>query len=248
MLILFDNPLIFILVLTRISAMLSFSIFFGDKRISSFVKVALCSIIAILITPNINCFIDASINDATLIIALFKEFLIGSIIGLSTTVISHCFGIAGALVDIQGGFGMAQVFDPSTKTQSSLMSQLFSTIALIMFVTNGLHTEMLRIFIKTFNAIPLGGNINYINIISLLLKCILMGAAIAIPVISIVFMIDIILGISAKTMPQISLFSVGFMIKCFATIFFVYLYTIAFSNLTRYVTNVVFSFITNNLL
>ena len=75
-----------------------------------------------------------------------------------------------------------------------------------------------------------------------------MGAAIAIPVISIVFMIDIILGISAKTMPQISLFSVGFMIKCFATIFFVYLYTIAFSNLTRYVTNVVFSFITNNLL
>lgn len=243
-----ENPIIMILVLVRISTMFSFSIFFGDKRISSFVKIGICVMISFLITPNITQTIDIDISNSILAIYLAKEFLIGSIIGLSSMVITNSFSIAGSLIDIQGGFGMSQVFDPGTRTQTSLISKLFSTTALMLFVAQGLHVELLKIFLETFNTIPIGGDINYISVVNLFVKCILIGTAIAIPILSLIFMIDILLGISAKTMPQLSVFSVGFIIKCFATILFIYIYTVAFSNITRYVSHIVFSFITNNLL
>lgn len=242
-----ENPLVLILVFIRVSTMFSFSIFYGDKRIPALVKIGLCAMMSFLVAPSINQGISVDISNLILVIYLFKEFLIGSIIGLASMVITNSFSIAGALVDVQGGFGMSQVFDPATRTQTSLISKLFSMTALMLFVAQGLHVELLKIFLGTFNTIPLGGDINYISIVNLFVKCILIGAAIAVPVISLIFIMDILLGVAAKTMPQLSVFSVGFIIKCFATIIFIYVYTAAFSNITRYVSNVVFTFITNNL-
>lgn len=242
-----ENPIILILVLVRVSTMFSFSIFYGDKRIPTLVKVGICVLMSFLVTPSINQSLDIDISNAILTIYLFKELLIGSIIGLSSTLITNSFSIAGALVDIQGGFGMSQIFDPGTRSQTSLISKLFSLTALMLFVAQGLHIELLKIFLGTFNTIPIGGDINYISIVNLFVKCILIGAAIAVPILSLIFMLDILLGISAKTMPQLSVFSVGFIIKCFATILFIYIYAVAFSNITRYVSNIVFMFIRNNL-
>lgn len=241
-----NNPILLVLIFIRITSMVSFSIFFGDKRISSFAKVGLSLILAIIIAPTVAESSELIKIESTTLAAI-SEFIVGSVIGLSTTVITHTFAIAGSLIDTQGGFGMAQVYDPSTKSQSSLMSQLLVTVSLMLFVSQGLHVELLRVFIKSFVAVPIGGMVNIEATISIMLKCIMMGSAIAIPVISLIFMIDILLGLSSKTMPQLNLFSVGYIVKCFTTVFCIYIYAGAFSNITRYVTNVVFDLILNNL-
>lgn len=246
--ILIDNKYTFIFVIIRMSIMLTFGVFFGDKRIPKMLKFSLIFLISIIITPTINTTFEGNMSDFDFFMIIASEFLVGLLIGYVSLLITHILQMAGSIIDMQGGFGMAQVFDSTTQSQTSLVAQFLSMFGLLFFLANNFHITFLEIIIRSFEAIPIGSitTINgftpmIIEIIKIIVSSISMAVCVALPVIGIIFMVDVILGISTRTMPQLNLFSVGYIVKIFVTMILLYVYALSFNYFVNIVSNYIFN-------
>lgn len=246
--ILIQDKYTFIFVLTRISVILTFGIFFGDKRVNTMVKFALIFLITMIVAPTIpSITTEIGLSDFQFTTTIISEVLIGLIIGFISTLITNAIQTAGSIIDVQGGFGMSQVFDPTTQTQTSIVSQFLITFGLLFFILNDFHITFLELIIKSFDAIPIGELLtlsDFSSILNAVIKisasAISVGVCIALPVIGVIFMVDIILGISTRTMPQLNLFSVGYIVKIFVTMILMYIYTASINYFIVMITKYIF--------
>ena len=247
--ILMDNKYEFILVLIRISVIFTFGIFFGDKRISKLVKAAFIFLVTMVVLPTVDMNIDGNMSDFQFMINVCSEIIIGLTIGLISALIINTIQMAGSIIDVQGGFGMAQVFDPTTQSQVSIVSQFLITFGLLFFVLNNFHVTFLEMVIDSFKLIPVGmaTSINFSDMFMVAIKsftvAISIGICMALPVIGVIFMVDAILGIATRTMPQLNLFSVGYIVKIFNTLILLYVYSVSINYFVGIITKTVFNFI-----
>lgn len=246
--VLIQNKYAFIFVLIRISVILTFGIFFGDKRLNNMVKFAFIFLTTMIVTPTIKTgTYSSTLSDFEFTTIIVSEVFIGLIISFMSILITNIMQTAGAIIDIQGGFGMSQVFDPTTQTQTSIVSQFLTTIGMLFFVVNDFHITFIKIIIESFETIPIGvlTSINDFGsliqvVIKTALSAISVGICVALPVIGVIFMVDVILGIATRTMPQLNLFSVGYIVKIFTTMMLIYIYTLSINYFINMITNYIF--------
>lgn len=244
------NKFDFIFVLLRLSVIFTFGVFFGDKRIPKTVKTAFIFLVAVIVAPTLDNKINPNMSSYEFTLTIMSEVMIGVIIGLTSTAILNSMSMAGSIIDMQGGFGMAQVFDPTTQSQTSIVSQFLISFGLLFFIVNDFHITFLELAINSFKTIPIGylndlSNMQGIVISSLkiLVSAISIGVCMALPIIGIIFMVDAILGIATRTMPQINIFSVGYIVKIMTTMILLYFYTLSINVFIRSTSEYVFKLI-----
>lgn len=244
------NKFDFIFVLLRLSVIFTFGVFFGDKRIPKTVKTAFIFLVAVIVAPTLESTINPNMSSYEFTLTIMSEVMIGVIIGLTSTAILNSMSMAGSIIDMQGGFGMAQVFDPTTQSQTSIVSQFLISFGLLFFIVNDFHITFLELAINSFKTIPIGylndlSNMQGIVISSLkiLVSAISIGVCMALPIIGIIFMVDAILGIATRTMPQINIFSVGYIVKIMTTMILLYFYTLSINVFIRSTSEYVFKLI-----
>ncbi|WP_110929429.1 flagellar biosynthetic protein FliR [Bacillus massiliglaciei] len=162
--------------------------------------------------------------DAEFFLLIIKEALVGLFIGFISYVIITAIQIAGGLIDFQMGFSIANVIDPQTGAQSPLMGQYLYIIALLFLLsTNGHHLLLDGIF-YSYQFIPLEqmfipfGKEELINQVILAFnKSFIIAFQMAIPVVGSIFLVDVGLGILARTVPQLNVFVVGIPVKIIAS-------------------------------
>ncbi|MGG0411531.1 flagellar biosynthetic protein FliR [Peribacillus simplex] len=157
--------------------------------------------------------------DVTFYLLIMKEALVGLFIGFAAYMILSAVQIAGGLIDFQMGFSIANVIDPQTGAQSPLMGQYLYTIALLFLLsTNGHHLLLDGIF-YSYQFIPIdqlfvpfGDH----TLIEYLAKAFMIAFQMSIPVVGSIFLVDVTLGILARTVPQLNVFVVGIPVKIIA--------------------------------
>lgn len=246
--ILINNKYTFIFVIIRMSIMLTFGVFFGDKRIPKMLKFSLIFLISIIVTPTIDTSFDGNMSDFDFFMIIASEFLIGLIIGYVSVLITHILQMAGSIIDTQGGFGMAQVFDPTTQSQTSLVAQFLSMFGMLFFLANNFHMTFLEIIIRSFNTIPIGSITTVegfspmiMEVIKIIISSISIATCVALPIIGIIFMVDVILGVCTRTMPQLNIYSVGYIVKILVTMILMYVYALSFNYFVNIVSNYIFN-------
>ena len=116
-------------------------------------------------------------------------------------------------MDMQVGFAIVNVVDPTSGQQIPLIgSFLYNLAVIILLVTNG-HHMILAGLIESFRAVPLAGieaNISLALIIANFTGTIfLAGMKIAMPITFAILLTNVGLGILSRTMPQMNIFVVG---------------------------------------
>lgn len=169
--------------------------------------------------------VDASgvLVDEMYIFLLVKEALVGLFIGLIAYMILAAVQIAGGFIDFQMGFAIANVIDPQTGAQSPLTGQYFNVIALLFLLSvNGHHLLIDGIF-YSYQLIPIDAFIPFQDgtivdfAIDTFNKMFLIAFQMAIPIVGCLFLVDVALGIIARTVPQLNIFVVGLPIKIFVS-------------------------------
>lgn len=123
----------------------------------------------------------------------------------------------GQLIDMKIGFGMVNVMDPQHKVQVPLMGNFYYILAfLILFSING-HHMIINAIVDSYEFIPIGKftfdeEIAFF-LINILSKTFATGFKLAAPIIAIILLIDLVLGILARTIPQMNVFVVGMPLK-----------------------------------
>ena len=151
---------------------------------------------------------------------IIKEAMVGLFIGFLAYMLFSAVQVAGGLIDFQMGFAIANVVDPQTGTQSPLTGQYLNIIALFfLLAVNGHHLLLDGVF-YSYQFIPLDQawvNFGDEKIMEYAGKAFASMFAIAfqmsIPVVGAIFLVDVALGIVARTVPQLNIFVVGVPVK-----------------------------------
>lgn len=208
---------LFILIFVRVSGIFIFSPFFSSQNIPNIMKIGLSFSITLLIAIVIP--IDVDIENQILLIVIIKELMVGIIIGFISYVFMTAFYVLGQIVDMNIGFGMANVVDPQNKVQVPLMGNFYYILSfLFMLLING-HHKVISALIDSYNYIPIGKLIYNDNVIEIIVNALVksfeIGFKLSLPVVAIIFLTDIVLGIMAKAIPQMNVFVIGMPLKVF---------------------------------
>jgi flagellar biosynthetic protein FliR len=153
----------------------------------------------------------------SIIAASIKELVLGATLAIGILVAFASISIAGRMLDIQIGFGMAQVFDPLTRQQLPILTSAFNQIGVIFFFLIDAHHTLLRAVAFSVERFPLGQSWD-ISLVALpVLKQVgilfSLGFALASPIVFCVLLVELALGVVARNLPQMNMFVMGVPIK-----------------------------------
>ena len=121
--------------------------------------------------------------------------------------------MAGKVMDMQVGFAIVNVVDPTSGQQIPLIGSFLYNLALIVFLATNGHHMILAALAESFRVLPLAGmewNISLALLIAKLTGGIfLTGMKIAMPITFAILLTNVGLGILSRTMPQMNIFVVG---------------------------------------
>jgi len=141
------------------------------------------------------------------------ELCVGWLIGFVAYVTFSAIHFAGKVMDMQVGFAMVNVMDPTSGQQIPLIGSFLYNLAIIVFlVVNGHHMLIAALF-ESFQSVPVLGVSPSPNlagfVVNLVNGVFVTGMKLAMPVTFSILLTNVGLGILARTMPQLNIFVVG---------------------------------------
>ena len=205
----------FILVLLRVSAIIVLMPVFGDQTVPARIKAAISLVISFLIFPVLSLPpLPATDNLILTLVRMGGEIFVGAAIGFSARIIFAAVQMAGELIGMQMGVSIANIIDPITSTQVSIIAEFLYLVALLVFLTIDAHHIFLSAMSESYRLVPMLGvhpGAGLAREMLLMTQYIFVtGIKIAAPVMAVLMFVNVGLGIVARTVPQVNVFIVGF--------------------------------------
>jgi len=206
--------LAFILVLVRVSGIISTAPVFGSSNIPPQIKVVLSLMLALILYPFIPLITVYPDRPDHYIMLIASEMLIGLVLGIIARFLFGAVEFAGTVIGFQMGLGMAMVFDPQSQEQISLVGRFENATATLIFLAMDGHLIVLQALVRSYSVLPPGGaSISrplVENLTELSASVFVIGLQIGAPLIVALFLANAVVGLLARSVPQIQVFVVGF--------------------------------------
>lgn len=154
--------------------------------------------------------------------ALTVQLLTGALLGFFVMACFAAVQAAGSLVDVFGGFQLAQAFDPHSQVNGAQFTRLFHFTALVLLVASGGYQLILAGFARSFQAVPIDGLFAVEDPARLLVhavsQLVLSAVQIAGPLVLVLFLADAGLGLITRVAPALNAFAMGFPVKILLTL------------------------------
>jgi flagellar biosynthetic protein FliR len=210
--------LLFALMLVRISACFVTMPLFGSKDVPHSIKVLLSLVTTfILFTSQRMVLTKIDFQTDDLITLAAREAFIGVFIGYLTRGIFWGVQVAGQILGFSLGFSAAQIFNPAFGDSGTVIEQLQSNLALLLFFSINGHHWMIEALAKSFQLAPMAqiglhteplvGISHYITMIFAI------GVKLAAPMMAVVVFLNFALGVVGRAVPQINVFVISFPIN-----------------------------------
>lgn len=162
-----------------------------------------------------------SLGTGDFLLALTMQVVTGAALGFLVLACFAAVQSAGGLIDVFGGFQLAQAFDPQMNVNGAQFTRLFQMIALaLLFASNG-YQLILAGLARSFTAIPVDGALDLARPIELLVdtasQLLVAALQIAGPLLLVLVLADIALGLVSRVAPALNAFALGFPLKIILT-------------------------------
>ncbi|MGL6105051.1 fused FliR family export protein/FlhB family type III secretion system protein [Romboutsia sp.] len=185
-------------------------------------KVGFSLFISAIIALTVN--VDVNITSTLgLINCVTMEVITGLTLGYITSLCFNALRIGGSLIDQQLGLSMASIYDPNTKTQTTLIENLMYWMGIMVFFGMNGHHKLIEGIQQSFKLIPIGESIlnnNFSYIVNVFVQCFEIGFKIAVPITLALIITDLIMGLISRSVPQLNVMVVGMPLKVLVGIIF----------------------------
>jgi flagellar biosynthesis protein FliR len=217
---------LFVLLSMRIGGLLMTAPFFSHRSIPRQIMVAMTLGLALVLLPLMSGVgLPQPGSFIELAVLCLKELLVGVLMGLVFSVIFLGMTLAGSIVGFQIGFSMVSIVDPHTPEPVSVLGEFWFLLGTLIFLIINGHHMVISGLVDSFRVIPLGLSTPSGAVGEWFIKysafVFVLAVKFAAPVIVTVFLTDVVLGVMARTMPQMNVFIVGFPLKIFAGLFMI---------------------------
>jgi flagellar biosynthetic protein FliR len=221
---LLDDLGVGLLVLARVLAMIQVAPLLSSAAIPQAGKIGLAMFIAMVALPGVVAAgypLPASGLQYGLL--LIGEALLGALLGLLVLLAFTALRLAGQFISLPIGFGVAELLDPVSGRQSPMLGQLFSLLALLVFLSvGGLHRLLLVGVAGSFQTVRAadlvisleagavrGAGLLLQRAAFSLTRLFSTALTIALPIFGALLLVSIALALLAKAAPQMNLLMLG---------------------------------------
>jgi flagellar biosynthetic protein FliR len=197
---------------------------FSSRAVPNTAKVVLSLGLAFAVAPALH---ETKLPTTAfeLIGETVTQVAIGASMGFVTFLLLSALAAAGSLIDVFGGFSLAQGFDPLGLNSNTVFGTFHQMIAtMILFVTNG-HMLVIGGLLSTFRFLPVGAKPDTNHGTEVLLSAFhvffVTAVQIALPMIAVLFLADLGLALLTKVAPQLNAINVMFPAKIGLTLLLV---------------------------
>lgn len=211
----------FMLVVARLSGLFLLAPVFSSQMIPARVKIMALLVLAATMTPIVTggnlATLEVPTNGFTLTLALGKEIIIGLALGFAVSIVFTAVQVGASFIDTSIGFALANVIDPLNSSQGAVFGGFYSMIATLAFLAVNGHHWMLAGFTRSFEIVNVDEMPRFeqifANVFEVFSQLFLVAFQIAAPVLVTLLLVDVVLGIVARVVPQMNVFFVGIPLK-----------------------------------
>lgn len=208
----------FLLIFMRMTGLFVLSPVFGRREVPAYLKIGMSFIMAMVLLNTMPLQSMDIVNNIWLYgWILFKEMLIGMVMGYITTLAFSAILIAGQIMDFQIGFGMVNAFDPINEVAVPIVGNLINMMALLLFFGMNGHHVLISLLFESYTVLPVGGfsiepDILW-YILDIFIQTFVWAIKLAIPLMAVLLLTEVMLGILSRALPQMNVFVMGMPIR-----------------------------------
>ncbi|HTP63784.1 MAG TPA: flagellar biosynthetic protein FliR [Geobacteraceae bacterium] len=209
-----DDFTSFIMVLARIAGLFAAIPLFGGNRVPQTVKAAAILAMTLVLFPIIRGSIpQVATNPLTIGILVVREALVGITLSILSQLIFAAVEFCGQLIGMQMGLSIASLFDPD-QGQTQVIATFQGLLAMLFFMTLGVHHLFIRAIVESYEVLPVGawhmsGELLHF-VISATSGLFVLAIKLAAPVMVSLLAAGMVLGIMARSFPQMNVFMISF--------------------------------------
>lgn len=198
----------------RVGAFLISSPFFGSGMVPLQIRIVFSFGLGLFVFSQIEPPVPEVLTSFYVIPLVIQELAIGLSVGLTLTILFAAVGLAGEKIAATSGLSFAMQVDPSGGGQSPVISQMLTLFLLVIFFSLNGHMLILALVIESYNTVPIGRAVVFPVMIQTGIDAgglmFAFAASIMLPIVAVLFIINLAIGVITKSAPQLNLFSFGF--------------------------------------
>ncbi|WP_340617495.1 flagellar biosynthetic protein FliR [Xenorhabdus entomophaga] len=199
--------------LVRLLALFSIAPIFSEKQMPIKVRIGLALAITALLVPGLPAS-QIPVFSVPGIWVLIQQILIGMALGLTIQIAFAVVRHAGEVLGLQMGLSFATFFDPTGGPNMPILARILNMLMMLLFLAFDGHLWLLSILADTFYSIPIQSTqLNPKGFLLLAQSASLIfvnGMMLALPMITLLLVLNLSLGMLNRMTPQLSVFVVGF--------------------------------------
>lgn len=211
----------YLIILVRIMGAMAFAPIFGNnmsvtRRVRLLLSVALAYIM-ISIHPY-EPLPYTTFGEYSII--LIKELVVGITMGFTANITLTIINMAGQFIDREMGFSMVSSFDSTFNTETTITAQFYNMLVMVIMLCSNMHYYIISALADSFVLIPIGNVVfDAGSLFDVMTEYIttyfVISLRICLPILVATILVSMVLGVLAKTAPQMNMFVLGVQLKIF---------------------------------
>lgn len=216
----------FVFAMLRIGAFVVSAPLFSARFVPLQVRIIMSTFLAIAVMGFAPIPSPDRLTQLDAITFAITELVIGLSAGLVLQILFAAAAVAGDWISNTAGLGFAAQVDPTTGSQSPVISQMFGLFLLALFVTEDGHLLAIEMLMESYRIAPIGVPIDPQPLITAGItatgQMFIFAAQLMLPIVSVLLIVNVVIGVITRSAPQMNLFSFGFPLTMSATILLLY--------------------------
>ena len=186
----------------------------GTRAVPVRVRIALAGFIAFAAQASLPTPPEVALDSPLAVLLVAQQLIIGLSLGFAVRLVFAAIEFAGELIGLQMGLNFASFFDPLSAANATASSRFFgTTVAWLFIVANG-HLLVIAALVQSFTAFPVGPEpfafLHQMQPHRWGAEIFSTGLWIALPLVSMLMFVNLVLGAISRVAPQINIFAIGF--------------------------------------
>jgi flagellar biosynthetic protein FliR len=203
----------FVWPFVRILALLGTAPILHDQTVAARVKIGLAIAITILVAPTLPA-PAVRLGSGDALFVLVQQLLIGAALGFAMRIVFAAVEMAGDQIGLQMGLSFAGFIDPQSGAPSPLLGSFLGLLAALIYLSLNGHLHLIAALVESFTVWPIAPTgtaaIDVARLVGWGGAVFRLGLHLALPVLATMLLVNLALGVLARSAPQLNIFAVGF--------------------------------------
>ena len=186
----------------------------GSRTVPARVRVALATFIALASQASLPAMPAVALDSPLALTLVAQQLVIGLSLGFAVRLVFAAVEFAGEIIGLQMGLNFAGFFDPLSASTATATSRFFGTLVAWLFIAINGHLLVVMALVHSFSAFPVGPD-PFAFVRTMLphqwgAEVFATGLWIALPLVTLLLFVNLVLGAISRVAVQINIFAIGF--------------------------------------